>query len=143
MIGRQLKRNVGSINVAAFWRPPLLKLYLAAVAAVLSFPVVAQEYQATTTSNAIVRQAPGPGFQQIGLIPAGTALSVEICFSRGAFCKVTWDGPQPGFVSGELTTVGTTGQTVLAAEQAKWQALDNVKSRLDLVPQLPASAPTD
>lgn len=114
----------------------MFKHCLVAVVAAVSFPSLAQEYQATTTTNVIVRQAPGPTYQKIGVIPAGTEVSVEICFDRGAFCKVGWDGQQAGFVSGELMTVGGTGETVQQAEEGRWKAIEAPKE-----PSTPVVAP--
>ena len=100
------------------------KLYFVGALLILAVPAVAQDYQATTTSNAVVRQAPGPDFAQIGTIPAGTTVAVEICFDRGAFCLVDL-ATGKGFVSGELMSVGATGRTVKDAEAARWAAIDS------------------
>jgi hypothetical protein len=94
-----------------------------------------------TTSNAVVRHAPGQQFPQVGLIPAGTPLAVEICFDRGAYCAVDWAG-EAGFVAGELMAIEGTGETVRDVEGAKWARLEAAPtSRLGafkpiLVPEL-------
>jgi uncharacterized protein YraI len=101
----------------------VIKYVVPIVLVLLSSAALAQDYQAVTTTNAIVRQAPGAGYEQIGAIPAGTPVSVEICFDRGAFCMI--DSPAiKGFVAGDLLSVGKSGQTVKDAEASKWASID-------------------
>ena len=95
------------------------KSYFAAVAALMSFPAIAQDYQATTSTNVIVRAGPGSHFDQTGTIPASTPVAVDVCFDKGSFCLVNWTGGS-GFVSGDLLTIGDTSQTVHDAEATKW-----------------------
>lgn len=91
--------------------------------ALLSAPALAQEYRAVTADNAVVRNAPGPDYGQQGVIPAGTAVAVEICFKRGAYCKVRWQTAS-GFVAGSLLAIENSGQTVSQAEAARWAIID-------------------
>lgn len=99
----------------------MFKLYCAALVALLSFPAVAQDYQATTTTTAVLRYGPGAQYEQTGTIPAGTRVAVDVCFNKGEYCLVKWGGdPVDGFIAGELMIVEGTNQTVLAAEKEKW-----------------------
>lgn len=82
-----------------------------------------QEYRATTTGDAVLRQAPGQQYSDIGRVPAGTNLEVGICFGRGAYCAVSYS-KQTGFVSGEVLTVDATGRTVRDIEAERWAAID-------------------
>lgn len=102
----------------------------AVVAALLAFPSLAQEYQAVIAEDAVVRNAPGPGYGEQGVIPSGTPVAVPVCFSRGAYCKVHWDSTS-GFVSGSVLAIQGTGQTVSEAEAERWAAIDaRPKSRM-------------
>lgn len=103
--------------------PVQLTFIPAITVALLSVPALAQEYQAVTADNAIVRNAPGPDYGQQGTIPAGTAVAVEICFKRGAYCKVHWQAAS-GFVSGSLLSLGDGGRTVSEAEAERWAIID-------------------
>jgi lysophospholipase L1-like esterase len=87
-------------------------------------PAFAADYIATTTVQAALRDAPMAEAKQIGTVPAGTPLSVEVCFSEGAYCLVSAASVASAFVAGELMTVdGKDGTTVRQAEQAKWQRI--------------------
>ncbi|MBN9316192.1 MAG: hypothetical protein J0I99_10665 [Devosia sp.] len=83
----------------------------------------AQEYRATTSADATVRQAPGVQYTSLGVVPRGTPLAIDVCFDRGAYCAVSYEGGR-GFVAGELLAIEGTGGTVRAAETARWAAID-------------------
>lgn len=96
----------------------------------LAQPVIAADYEAVTNKRANIRPSMGDA-EPLGVIPVGTVLPVEICFSRGAFCAVDWNGTK-GFVSGDLLTVTVDGRQMSAheAEEARWQKLDAAPSLL-------------
>src|SRR6478609_217684 len=96
--------------------------WLVVLLAVTCLPALAQEYRATTIDRAALRQAPGRQYGEIGSIPAGTPVEVQVCFDEGAYCAVQWQG-EPGFVAGELMAVAGSGETVLSAEQQRWKRL--------------------
>lgn len=100
----------------------MMKFLCAAALALLSFSALAQECPITTNTNSILRQAPGPSFAQIGTVPAGTAVPVDVCFDRGAFCSVTTSAG-PGFISGDLLAV-PNGTTLHTLETARWARID-------------------
>lgn len=100
----------------------MVKLFCAAALALLSLPALAQECPIITNTNSILRQAPGPGFAQIGTIPAGTTVPVEVCFDRGSFCAVT-SPAGAGFVSGDLLAL-RSGETLRSLEMARWAKID-------------------
>jgi uncharacterized protein YraI len=95
---------------------------LAAFAVVLTLSLTgattAAEYVAVTNAVAALRDAPNQSATQIGTVARGTKLSVDACFSQGAFCKVSGSGVA-GFVAGSALTVDGQTTTVLAAEKAK------------------------
>lgn len=100
----------------------MIKPFCAAALALLSFPALAQECPITTNTNSILRQAPGANFAQIGTVAAGTAVPVDVCFDRGAFCSVT-TATGPGFISGDLLAV-PNGTTLHTLETARWAKID-------------------
>lgn len=85
-------------------------------------PAVAQDYAAVTSTNAVVRQAPGQQFAQVGVIPAGTPVAVDICFDEGAYCAVIWDN-STGFVAGNLMTLEGSAETVMDKEAERWRQI--------------------
>lgn len=100
----------------------MLKLWFVAALMFAAVPVYAQDCPFTTNANSILRQAPGTGFAQIGLIPAGTTVPVEVCFDRGAFCAVKTESGS-GFVSGDLLAT-PSGQTLRELETTRWTRID-------------------
>lgn len=100
----------------------MVRFYLAAALTIAAFPAFAQDCPFTTNANSVLRQAPGPGFAQIGTIPQGTVVPVNVCFDRGAYCAVD-SAAGKGFVSGDLL-VTPTGQTLKALETARWAKID-------------------
>lgn len=100
----------------------MVKFFCAAALALLSLPALAQECPVTTNTNSILRQAPGPNFAQIGAVPAGTTVPVEVCFDRGAFCAVT-SPAGAGFISGDLLAL-PSGETLRNLELARWTKID-------------------
>ena len=77
------------------------------------------EYTAVTRSDAALRAAPSAGAEQIGTVPANTALAANVCFDEGAYCFVTGEGIE-GYVAGDLLTISGDTYTVLSAEKARW-----------------------
>lgn len=100
----------------------LVRFCCAAALALLSLPAFAQECPVATISNSVLRQAPGPGFAQIGSVPAGTAVLVDVCFDRGAFCAVTAPAGT-GFISGDLLAL-RSGRTLRSLEAERWAKID-------------------
>lgn len=109
-------------------------LFLATVTVVAMAAAATQaqagDYAASTRTAAILRAAPSVTSEQLGVVPAGTSLVVVTCFDEGAYCKVDGDGIT-GFVAGQLLFVDGTGQSVMAAEQARWEAIRSAPSYWD------------
>lgn len=82
---------------------------------------IAADYQAVTTAAVILRGAPQEDSEAVGAVPTGTPVSVEVCFSEGAFCLISWGGqPSKGFVSGDFLSIANSTQSVHDAEATKW-----------------------
>jgi lysophospholipase L1-like esterase len=86
------------------------------------------EYRATTIANTALRTAPSLNALQVATLPAGTAVSVSVCFREGDYCHVT-GAAFDGYVSGELLRINGEASTVLAAEQARWAILKRDRER--------------
>lgn len=97
-------------------------LFLAMALAAASTLVEAADYLASTRTAAILRAAPMLASAQLGIVPAGTSLQVIACFDEGTYCKVEGEGVS-GFVAGQLLFVEGTGESVDAAERARWEAI--------------------
>lgn len=95
-----------------------------AVLAALTMPVLADPVRGRTQTETELRPSMGAA-PAIATIPAGTAVTVEICFSAGKWCAVRWDG-RKGFVAGKAIILETEGRTVTAAEAAAqdWAAAE-------------------
>ncbi len=100
----------------------MLRFLCAAALALLPVTAFAQDCPITTNTNSILRQAPGASFAQIGTVPAGTAVPVDVCFDRGAFCSVTTTAGS-GFISGDLLAI-PSGATLHAHETERWAKID-------------------
>ena len=102
-------------------------IVLALLVATTASVAIAADYPAATTiANAPVRLAPSVDAKASGEnIPAGTQLSVEICFMEGEYCLVYGEGIAVGaFVSGDLITQdGQGGLTIRQIEQARWKGI--------------------
>jgi lysophospholipase L1-like esterase len=90
--------------------------------AALAVPALAAELVARTADATPLRPSMGQA-APIASIPPGAELKVEICFSAGKWCAVTYQGQQ-GFVAGAAIVLDIDGKSINAAEaQAKdWAA---------------------
>jgi hypothetical protein len=89
------------------------------------------EYLAITTSDTALRAAPSVNALQVATLPAGTAVSVSICFREGDYCHVT-GAAFDGYAAGDLLRVDDESISVLAAETARWELIRRERE-LDLV----------
>lgn len=104
----------------------MLKIRTAVIAATLAAATPVLAFPAVTTSNAVLRAAPSESSNQIGSLPAGTEVDVQICFDQGAYCAVVVGG-NTGFVAGDYLRDQSTGAILSAAERAKWQDMQRVQ----------------
>lgn len=95
-----------------------------AAALVAATPVAA--FPAVTTDNAILRAAPSSNASQVGTVPAGTTVDIQICFDQGAYCAVVL-GTATGFVAGDYLRDRLSGSLVSAMERNKWQTMQPIQ----------------
>jgi hypothetical protein len=78
-------------------------------------PVLAQQgfgaHLGVTTDEAKLAGAPGD-YEAVATVPAGQAVSTDICFKDGAWCAVTW-GDVSGYIDASKVEIEYRGQNML------------------------------